>query len=146
MGESSCCLLLVPSLSPTSSASSRVTEIKIRVKFSSQHVIKAQKRNRIITLLILSLGATKTWVVYAMLRALYPGEMASVSIVQDAGRAPGLMWTGLEKEKSLCFTGVRGPNPPARSEWPYGIRNPGPHLPQGSNAIRVCHSDTFLVV
>jgi hypothetical protein len=58
LGESSCCLSLVPSLSPTSSSSSRVTEMKTHVKASSQHVIKTQKRNRITALRVLSLGLT----------------------------------------------------------------------------------------
>lgn len=147
-GESSCCLSLVPSLSPTSSSSFRVTEMKIHVKVSWQHVIKAQKRNRIIALRILSPGAAKKWVVYAVLRGLHPGEITSVYIVQGSGErgAPGLIWTGFEKEKHLCSTGVRGPNLPAHREWPYGIRNTCLHLTQGSNAIRFCHCETFLVV
>ena len=43
--------------------------------------------------------------------ALYPGN-APVPILQEAGWAPGPVWTG---EENLALTGIRAPDRPARS-------------------------------
>jgi len=60
--------------------------------------------------------------------ALYP-EKDPVPIVQEAGRAPGLVWTGAE---NFAPTGIRSPDRPSRSqslyrlsypEWPKKKRN-----------------------
>ena len=45
-----------------------------------------------------------------------------VPIVQEAGWAPGPVWTGSE---SLASTGIRSPDRPARSESLYRLRYPG---------------------
>jgi len=52
------------------------------------------------------------WVVNTTPRPLYPRERDSVPIVQEAGWAPGPVWTGAE---NLAFTGIRSPDFPARS-------------------------------
>jgi len=51
---------------------------------------------------------------------LYPGK-DSVPIVQEAGWAPGPVWTGAE---SLDPTGIRSPDRPARSQSLYRLRYP----------------------
>ena len=53
------------------------------------------------------------WVVNATPRPLYPGEKDQVSIVQEAGWAPGPVWTGAE---NLAPTGIRSRDRPACSE------------------------------
>ena len=47
-----------------------------------------------------------------------------VPIVQEAGWAPGPVWTGAE---NLAPTGIRSPDRPARSESLYGLCYPDPH-------------------
>ena len=49
--------------------------------------------------------------------ALYPGK-DTVPIVQEAGWAPGPVWTGA---KNLTPTGIRSPDHPARSESLYRL-------------------------
>jgi hypothetical protein len=46
-----------------------------------------------------------------------------VSIVQEDGWAPRLLWTGAE---NLAPNGIRSPDRPARSESLYRLRYPGP--------------------
>ena len=48
------------------------------------------------------------WVVNATARRLYPREREAVHIVQEAGWAPGPVWTGKEY---LAPTGIRSPGP-----------------------------------
>ena len=52
--------------------------------------------------------------------ALNPRERP-VPIVQEAGWAPGPVWTGAE---NLVPTGIRSPDRPARSQLLYGLRYP----------------------
>jgi hypothetical protein len=47
-----------------------------------------------------------------------PGK-DTVPIVQEAGWAPGLVWTGAE---NLAPTGIRSPDHPARSQSLYRLR------------------------
>ena len=49
--------------------------------------------------------------------ALFPGK-DSVPIVQEAGWAPGPVWTGAE---NLAPTGIRSPDRPARSQSLYRL-------------------------
>ena len=51
------------------------------------------------------------WVVIATPRPIYPRKRP-VPIVQEAGWAPGPVWTGAE---NLTPTGIRSPDRPARS-------------------------------
>jgi hypothetical protein len=55
-----------------------------------------------------------------------PRERDPVSIVQEAGWAPGPVWTDAE---NLAPTGIRSPDRPARSESLYRLRYPGPQRP-----------------
>ena len=54
--------------------------------------------------------------------ALPPGK-DPVPIVQEAGWAPGPVWTGAE---NLAPTGIRSPDRPACSESLYRLSYPGP--------------------
>ena len=54
------------------------------------------------------------------LAALYPGK-DPVPIVQEAGWAPGPVWTGVE---NLAPTGIRSPDRPARSQSLYRLSYP----------------------
>ena len=56
------------------------------------------------------------WVVNATPRPFYPTPSyrnGPVSIVQEAGWAPGMVWTGAENLASIW---IRSPNRPARNE------------------------------
>ena len=48
-----------------------------------------------------------------------------VPIVEEAGRAPGPVWTGAE---NLAFTGIRSPDRPARSESLCRLSYRGPWI------------------
>ena len=58
------------------------------------------------------------------LAALYLGR-DPVPIVQEAGWAPGPVWTGVE---NLAPTGIRSPDRPARSQSLYRLSYPGPRF------------------
>ena len=53
------------------------------------------------------------WVVNVMSRPIYPQERDSVPNVQDAGWAPGTVWTGAE---NLTHTGIRSSDRPTHSK------------------------------
>ena len=55
-------------------------------------------------------------------RPLYIWKGNPVPIVQEALRAPGPVWMGME---NLAATGVRTPDRPARNESLYRLRYPG---------------------
>jgi len=57
-------------------------------------------------------------VVNATPRPLSPQERDPVPIIQEAGWAPGPVWTGAE---NLAPTGIRSPDRPARSESLYRL-------------------------
>jgi len=63
------------------------------------------------------------WVVNATPRPLYPRESDPVRTVQEAGWAPGPVWTGAE---NIAHTGIRSPERPARKESVHRLRYPGP--------------------
>ena len=56
-------------------------------------------------------------------RAAFTPGKDPVPIVQEAGWAPGLVWTGAE---NLAPTGIRSPDHPGRSESLYRLRYPRP--------------------
>jgi hypothetical protein len=55
---------------------------------------------------------------------LYPREGDPVPILQEAGWAPGPVWTTAE---NLALTGIRSPDRPARSESLYRLSYLSPH-------------------
>jgi hypothetical protein len=58
-------------------------------------------------------------------RPLYPRERDPVPVVQEAGWAPGPVWTAAE---NLAPTGIRSPDRLARSESLYRLSYPGPRV------------------
>ena len=69
------------------------------------------------------LTSTLDAVVNATLRRLYPRERHPIPIVQEAGWAPGSVWTDWE---NVAPTGIRCPDCPSRRESRYGLSYPGP--------------------
>ena len=73
------------------------------------------KRGRLISpnnrLLCLTSGLDGGWVVSVTPRPLYPQERDTVPIVQDAGWAPGPVWTGAENLASHRDS-IPGPSSP----------------------------------
>ena len=59
-----------------------------------------------------------------------------VPIVQEAGWAPGPVWTGAE---NLAPTGIRSPDRPARSESLYRLSYPGSY----NNNNNILNNTTF---
>jgi hypothetical protein len=62
-----------------------------------------------------------------------PGK-EPVPIVQEAGWAPGPVWTGAE---NLAPTGIRSPDHPACSQSLYGLRYPTHHISFGQFVFKV---------
>ena len=87
----------------------------------TKHAIKLQKESRGIAIFFLFLSARWGWVFNVTLRQLYPLEINSLFILQKGGRAPGLVWTGAEKRRTLTSSAVRTPNLSAGSELLYSL-------------------------
>jgi hypothetical protein len=68
--------------------------------------------------LFLDLGTRRGWEVRVTPRPLSTPERDPVPIVQEAGWAPGQVWTGAE---NLASTGIRFPDRPARSQSLYRL-------------------------
>jgi hypothetical protein len=66
-------------------------------------------------------------------RSLPPGKDA-VPIVQEAGWAPGPVWTGVE---NLAPTGIRSPDRQARSQSLYRLRYSA-HFYRGNRLLISC--------
>ena len=60
-----------------------------------------------------------------MSRPLFTPGKDPVPILQEAGWAPGPVWTGAE---DLAPTGIRSPDRPARIQSLYRLSCPGPHF------------------
>jgi len=60
-----------------------------------------------------------------MSRPLFTPGKETVPIVQEAGWAPGPVWTGAE---NLASTGIRSPDRPARSQSLYRLTYPAHNL------------------
>jgi len=73
----------------------------------------AHRGSRGIALLFLDHGTRKGWVVSFTSRPIFTPGKDLVPIVQEAGWAPGSVWTGAE---NLTPTGIRSPDRPARSQ------------------------------
>jgi hypothetical protein len=83
---------------------------------------QAQSVDRGIALPFRDLCIRRGCVVSITPRPLYPGE-DPVPIVQEAGWAPGPVWTFT---KNLAPTGIPSPDRPARSQSLYRLSYPGP--------------------
>ena len=58
-----------------------------------------------------------------MPRPLFTPRKDPVPIVQEAGWAPGLVWTGAD---NLAPTGIQSPDRPTSSQLLYRLSYPGP--------------------
>jgi len=65
-------------------------------------------------------------------RPLFTPGKDEVPIVQEAGWAPGPVWTGAE---NLARTGIRSPDRPARSSVAIPTELPGPYFKLGCPKI-----------
>jgi len=74
-----------------------------------------------LALLFLDHGTRKGWGVSVTARPLFTPGKDPVPTVQEAGWAPGPVWTGAE---NLTPTGIRSPDRPARSQSLYRLRYP----------------------
>ena len=84
----------------------------------------AHRGSRGIALPFHDLGSRRGWGVSATPRLLFIPRKHPVPIVQEAGWAPRLVWTGVE---NLAPTGIRSPDHPAHSQLLYWLRYPA-HL------------------
>jgi len=87
-------------------------------------VRSAHRGSRDIALLFLYRGTRREWGVSVTARPLFTPGKDLVPIVQEAGWAPGSVWTGAE---NLDATGIRSPDHPARSQSLYLLCYPAHH-------------------
>jgi len=81
----------------------------------------AHRERRGIALLFLDHGTRRGWGVSVTPRPLFTPGKDPVPIVQEAGSAPGPVWTGVE---NLAPTGIRSRDRPARSQSLYRLSYP----------------------
>ena len=81
----------------------------------------AHRESRSIALLFLDHGTRRGWGVSVTTRPLFTPGKDPVPIVQEAGWAPGPVWTGAE---NLAPTGIRSPDRPAHSQSLYRLSYP----------------------
>ena len=104
---------------------------KVKVKCTLVQALRlctgrtAHRGNRGIALPFHEHGTRRGWVVSLTPRPLFTLGKDPVSIVQEAGWAPGPVCTGAEK---LAPTGTRSPDRPARSQSPYWLSYPAHRL------------------
>ena len=85
----------------------------------------AHRESRGIALPFLDHGTRRGWGVSVTPWPLFTPGKDPVPIVQEAGWAPGPVWTGAE---NLAPTGIRSPDRPARSQSLYRLRYPVHHF------------------
>jgi len=78
-----------------------------------------------IALLFLDCGTRRGWGVSVMTWPLFTTGKDPVPIIQEAGWAPGLVWTGAE---NITPTGIWSPDRPAHSQLLYWLRYPAHSL------------------
>jgi hypothetical protein len=81
----------------------------------------AHRGSRGIALPFLDHGTRRGWGISVTPQPLFTPGKDPVPIVQEAGWAPGPVWTGAE---NLTPTGIRSPDRPARSQSLYGLSYP----------------------
>ena len=82
----------------------------------------AHRGSTVIALLFLDRGTRRGWGISVTLRPLFTPGKDSLPIVQEAGWAPGPVWTVAE---NLAPTGIRFPDRPARCQSLYLTTLPG---------------------
>ena len=86
-------------------------------------------------------GTRRGWGVSVTLWPLFTPGKDPVPIVQEAGWAPGPVWTGVE---NLAPTGIRSPDRPARSQSLYRLRYPA-HFPC-IDTLKTTHTHTHTYI
>jgi len=92
----------------------------------------AHRGSRCITLPFLDHGSRRGWGVNVTPRPLFTPRKKPVPIVQEAGWAPGPVWTGAE---NLAPTGIRSLDRPALSQSLYRLRYPAHFIEMHSAKI-----------
>ena len=101
--------------------------VKVKVKFTLVQALRlctsrtAHRGSRGIALLFHDHGTRRGWGVSVTPRPLFTPGKDPVPIVQDAGWAPGPVWTGAE---NLAPTRIRSPDRPVRSQSLYRLSYP----------------------
>jgi len=98
----------------------------------------ARRGSRGIALLVLDHGTRKGLGVSVTPRTHFTPGKDPVPIVQEAGWAPGPVWTGAE---NLAPTGIRFPDRPARSSVAIPTELPGPHVVGRTSLNKRINSD-----
>ena len=91
--------------------------IKVKIKFSRYRPGVAQRVGRGIALLFHDHGTRRGWVVSSTFRSHFTSGKDPVPIVQEAGWAPGLVWTGRKSRPHRDSI----PDRPARSQSLYQL-------------------------
>jgi len=112
-----------PCLSFNTTVSHKMAKIKCTLvqalRLCTGHT--AHRGSRAIALPFLDYGTTRGWGVSVTPWPLFTPWKDPVFIVQEAGWAPGPVWTGAE---NLAPTGIPSPDCPARSQSLYQLRFP----------------------
>jgi len=101
-----------------------IQNCKLKVKVTLVQALRlctgrtAHRGSKGIVLLFHDHGTRRGWGVRVTPRPLFSPGKDPVRIVQEAGWASGLVWTGAE---NLTPTGIRFPDRPARSESLYRL-------------------------
>ena len=112
--------------------------VKVKVKCTLVRALRlctgrtAQRGSRGIALPFLDHGTKRGWGVSVTPRPLFTPGKDPVPIVQEAGWAPGPVWTGVE---NLAPTGIQSPDRPAHSQSLYCLR-----YPVHNNYILLCQN------
>ena len=124
-------------------------KIKVKVKVNLAQALrlctgrKAPRGSRGTALTFHDHGTRRGWGVSVTPRPLFTPGKDQVPIIQEAGWAPGPVWTGVE---NLATTGIRSPDRPAGSESLYRLSYPA-HIQLKSVIIFVtAHFEACLIV
>jgi hypothetical protein len=107
--------------------SGRILVVKKKVKCTLVQALRlctsrtAHRGSRYIALLFHDHGTRRVWRVSVTPRPIFNSGKDPVPIAQEAGWAPGPVWTGAE---NLALTGIRSPDRPARNHSLYQLRYP----------------------
>jgi len=113
---------------------------KKKVKWSRYRLGVLQRVGRGIAVLFHDRGTRRGWVVSSTPRQHFTPGKVPVPIVQEAGWAPGPVWTG---GKSLPHRDSI-PDRPSRSSVAIPTELPGPHIVVSTEIVRI-HTHTGLI-